>query len=172
MIRVSDDGCGIPADEVEVAFARHATSKLQTVEDLDHIRTLGFRGEALASIAAVSQLTLLTRAEGEQAGTRVRLDGTRIVRREPFGAPRGTTVSVENLFFNVPARLEFLRSDATERKHIDALVTRYAMAYPDLRFSLENDDRLTFHSPGSGALYDVLVEFFGLEIAQAMIAIG
>jgi DNA mismatch repair protein MutL len=172
LIRVADDGCGIPAAEVEMAFARHATSKLQTVEDLDHIRTLGFRGEALASIAAVSQVTLLTCVGGEQIGTRLYVEGSHVSRRESYGHPRGTTVSVENLFYNIPARLKFLRSDATERKHIDALVTRYAMAYPHLRFSLEHDSRLAFRSTGSGSLHDVLIEIYGLETAQAMIAVG
>jgi DNA mismatch repair protein MutL len=172
LMRVADDGCGITKDEVEIAFARHATSKLQSVEDLEHIATLGFRGEALASIAAVSQVTLLTRAQDEEVGTRLRVEGAHPVRREPYGHPRGTTVSVENLFYNVPARLKFLRSDATERKHIDNLVVRYAMAYPHLRFVLENDGRLSFRSPGSGSLLDVLVEIYGLDAAQSMIAVG
>jgi len=172
LMRVADDGCGITKDEVEIAFARHATSKLQSVEDLEHIATLGFRGEALASIAAVSQVTLLTRAQDEEVGTRLRVEGAHPVRREPYGHPRGTTVSVENLFYNVPARLKFLRSDATERKHIDNLVVRYAMAYPHLRFVLENDGRLSFRSPGSGSLLDVLIEIYGLDAAQSMIAVG
>jgi DNA mismatch repair protein MutL len=172
LMSVADDGCGIPAAEVELAFARHATSKLQQVEDLDRITTLGFRGEALASIAAVSQVTLLTRAEGEELGSHLRAEGGRMVRREGSGHPRGTMVSVENLFYNVPARLKFLRRDSTERRHIDALVTRYAMAYPHLRFTLQNDGRLTFRSPGSGSLYDVLIEIYGLETAQEMIAVG
>ncbi|MFL7810353.1 MAG: DNA mismatch repair endonuclease MutL, partial [Anaerolineae bacterium] len=172
LMRVADDGSGITKDEVEIAFARHATSKLQSVEDLEHIATLGFRGEALASIAAVSQVTLLTRAQDEEVGTRLRVEGAHPVRREPYGHPRGTTVSVENLFYNVPARLKFLRSDATERKHIDNLVVRYAMAYPHLRFVLENDGRLSFRSPGSGSLLDVLIEIYGLDAAQSMIAVG
>jgi DNA mismatch repair protein MutL len=172
LMRVADDGSGIASDEAEIAFARHATSKLQSVEDLARIATLGFRGEALASIAAVSQVTLLTRTQGEEVGTQLRVEGARLVRREPYGHPRGTTVSVENLFYNVPARLKFLRSDATERKHIDNLVVRYAMAYPQLRFALENDGRLSFRSPGSGSLLDVLIEVYGLEAAQSMIAIG
>ncbi|MBN1640139.1 MAG: DNA mismatch repair endonuclease MutL [Anaerolineae bacterium] len=171
LMRVADEGSGIPADEVELAFARHATSKLQSVEDLTHIATLGFRGEALASIAAVSQVTLLTCADGEAVGTRLRVEGSRVTRREPCGHPRGTTVTVENLFYNVPARLKFLRTDATERKHIDNLVVRYAMAYPGLRFVLENDGRLTFRSPGSGSLRDVLIEVYGLDVAGSMIEV-
>jgi DNA mismatch repair protein MutL len=172
LMRVADDGCGIPAAEVELAFARHATSKLQAVEDLTHISTLGFRGEALASIAAVSQVTLLTRAADEDVGTRLRVEGSHIVRREGCGHPRGMTISVENLFYNVPARLKFLRRETTERRHIDRMITRYAMAYPQLRFSLQNEGRLTFRSPGSGSLHDVLIEIYGLEIARAMLAIG
>jgi len=172
LIRVSDNGLGIPEGEVEVAFARHATSKLQSVDDLSHIATLGFRGEALASIAAVSRVTLLTRAQDQEVGTRLRVEGSEIVRREPYGHPQGTTISMEHLFYNVPARLKFLRQAATERRHIDRLVTRYAMAYPHLRFILEHDGRLTFRSPGSGALLDVLIEVYGLETAQSMIEIG
>lgn len=172
LIRVADDGCGIPSAEVELAFARHATSKLQSIEDLTHIATLGFRGEALASIAAVSHVTLLTRARDQEAGVRLRVEGSRVVRHEQVGHPGGTTISVENLFYNVPARLKFLRQDATERRHIDRLVSRYAMAYPHLRFSLENDGRLAFRSPGSGSLYDVLIEVYGLEAAQSMIELA
>jgi len=171
LMSVADNGCGIAAAEVELAFARHATSKLQDVSDLEHITTLGFRGEALASIASVSQTTLITRTAGEELGTRLRVEGAQVVRNERCGHPQGTTVRVENLFYNVPARLKFLRRDATERKHIDALVTRYAMAYPGLRVVLENDGRLSFRSPGSGALLDVLIEVYGLEAAQQMIAV-
>ncbi|MBN1936512.1 MAG: DNA mismatch repair endonuclease MutL [Anaerolineae bacterium] len=169
LIRISDDGCGIPADEIEVAFARHATSKLDTVDDLEHIRTLGFRGEALASIAAVAQVTLTTSTGQSQVGTRVRVDGGEFDRPEPIAHPRGTTIGVENLFFNVPARLKFLRADATERKHIETLLTRYAMAYSGVRFSVENDGRLTFRSPGSGDLRDVLIQVYGLSTAQGML---
>ncbi len=172
LVRVADDGCGIPAAEVPLAFARHATSKLRTVDDLTHITTLGFRGEALASIAAVARVTLLTRTADEESGTRLQLEGGHVVRHERCGHPQGTTVIVEDLFYNVPARLKFLRSESTERRHIDDLVTRYAMAYPHLRFSLHHDDRLVFRSPGSGALYDVLIEVYGLETAQLMVAIG
>ena len=172
LIRVADDGCGIPAAEAPLAFARHATSKLRTVDDLARITTLGFRGEALASIAAVARVTLLTRTADEESGTRLRVEGGRVVRHEQCGHPQGTTVIVENLFYNVPARLKFLRSEATERRHIDDLVTRYAMAYPHLRFSLHHDDRPVFRSPGSGSLYDVLIEVYGLQVAQLMVAIG
>ena len=122
LIRVADNGCGIPADGVELAFARHATSKISGVDDLASIRTLGFRGEALASIAAVAQVTVLTRAADEAMGTLIRVADSRITHREGRGAPAGTVVTAENLFATIPARRKFLRTDATERRHIDALV--------------------------------------------------
>ncbi len=171
LMRVMDDGTGIPAEEVELAFARHATSKIASVEELSSIATLGFRGEALASIAAVSQLTIVTRAAEENVGTLLRLEGSRVTQRQKKGCPQGTVVTVENLFYNVPARLKFLRTEVTERKHIDGLIYRYGMAYPHLRFSLLNDGRPTFQSLGTGKLYDVLIKVYGLEIAQQMIEV-
>ena len=172
LVRVQDNGCGIPAAEVELAFARHATSKLRTAEDLTRITTLGFRGEALTSIAAVSRLTMLTRSADEPTGTLLRLEGGKIIAREQRGMPPGTTVTVEHLFFNVPARLKFLRTAATEAGHIHRIVTRYALAYPELRFSLVSDGRLLFQSTGSGKLYDVLVKVYGLDVAKQMLEVG
>lgn len=171
LIRVGDNGSGIPANEVEVAFQRHATSKLTSVDDLDRIRTLGFRGEALASIAAVSRVEMVSRAAGEQVGARIRLEGGEIVALESAGAPQGTLVSVENLFYSVPARLKFLKSETTERKQIGALVTRYAMAYPGVRFSLLSGGKEILRTPGNGSLLDVLVEVYGSEAAGQMIPI-
>jgi DNA mismatch repair protein MutL len=165
-IRVIDDGCGVPSREVELAFCRHSTSKLTTADDLERITTLGFRGEALASIAAVSRMTFATRATDEAAGTSLHLEGGQTVTRREIGRPPGTTVTVENLFFNVPARRKFLRSDRTERRHIDRWVTRYAIAYPDLRFALRHGDRIALRSPGNGELRDVLVAIYGLEIGE------
>lgn len=170
-IRVSDDGSGIPAAEVELAFRRHSTSKLRTAEDLTRITTLGFRGEALASIAAVSRVTLATRAIGEPVGTLLRLEGGQVVTRQESGRPPGTAITVEALFFNVPARRKFLRSDQTERGHIDGWLTRYALAYPHLRFTLSHDGRLVFQSPGNGRLRDVLVAVYGLEVGAALLDI-
>ncbi|MGQ9522643.1 MAG: DNA mismatch repair endonuclease MutL [Anaerolineae bacterium] len=171
MMRVADDGCGIPAAEVELAFQRHATSKLASADDLARIATLGFRGEALASIAAVSRVTCATRAAGEETGTLIRLEGGEVVSRRPVGRPPGTTITVEDIFFNVPARRKFLRSSATERHHIDAWVTRYAMAYPDRRFVLVHDGREVFRSPGTGQMRDVLVAIYGVEVGSALVEI-
>ncbi len=171
LIRVIDDAEGIPSGEVLLAFERYATSKLGAVNDLSRIATLGFRGEALPSIAAVSHVTLVTRAEGEEVGTLLRLEGGEVVRHEPRGAARGTVVTVENIFYNMPARQKFLRSEATEARHVSELVTCYAMAYPGLRFSLLSDGRTAFQSKGTGELYDVLVDVYGVEIAQHMLEI-
>jgi DNA mismatch repair protein MutL len=170
-IRVTDDGCGVLIAEAELAFHRHSTSKLATAEDLSHIVTLGFRGEALASIAAVSRLTFVTRAADEPVGTLLRLEGGRVVARRESGRPPGTAVTVEDLFYNVPARRKFLRSDRTERGHIDGWLTRYAMAYPELRFTLSHDGQPVFQSPGNGKLRDVLVAVYGLEVGAALLEI-
>jgi DNA mismatch repair protein MutL len=171
LLRVVDDGCGIPAGEVPLAFHRHSTSKLQTADDLGRITTLGFRGEALASIAAVSRVTLETRAREEAVGTLVRLEGGEVVDRRESGRPPGTAVTVHDLFFNVPARRKFLRTERTERRHIDEWLTRYAMAYPELRFTLLHDGRSAFQSPGSGSLRDVLVGVYGVETGAAFLEI-
>ncbi len=172
LIRVTDNGSGIRADEAALAFQHHATSKLRDAEDLSHIRSLGFRGEALASIAAVSQVTCVTRHREENSGTLLRLDGGKITHQERVGRPPGTTVTVEHLFAHVPARLKFLKSNQTERSHIDNLVTRYALAYPHIRFTLIHEGRVYFQSAGSGQLRDVLVAAFGGEEAAQMVPIA
>ncbi|MBC7236825.1 MAG: DNA mismatch repair endonuclease MutL [Chloroflexi bacterium] len=171
LVRVRDDGCGIVAAEAELAFQRHATSKIESAEDLYRVRTLGFRGEALASIAAVSRLTLSTRAAGEEVGTLLRLEGGRVVQRELQARPVGTTVQVENLFFNTPARLKFLRADATEAGHIARLVSSYALAYPSKRILLQHNEREVLRTTGTGQLFDVLVTLYGLDVAEEMVEI-
>ncbi len=172
LLRITDNGHGIPAVEAPLAFARHATSKLSTAADLDHIATFGFRGEALYSIAAVSQVTVTTRHAAEEYGTQVRVDGGAMAAPGRAGAPTGTVVNVENLFFNVPARRKFLRKPATEAGQIAAVVQRYALAHPERRFSLVSDGRLVFQSTGSGDLLDVLVKVYTLEIARQMTPVG
>ncbi len=166
LIRISDNGCGIPAGEVELAFARHATSKLSSADDLYRVQTLGFRGEALASIAAVSRLTLTTRTADEEVGSLVRVEGGQIVHHEPLGRPAGTTVLVENLFYNTPARLKFLRADTTEAGHIARLASSYALAYPERRITLQNNDRLVLRTTGTGALLDAIIAIYGLDVAE------
>ncbi len=172
LIRVADNGIGVPAREVETAFARHATSKITSADDLFNIRTLGFRGEALPSIAAVARVTLITRARDEESGTQIRVDGGKIVEQRAQGAPMGTLVTVEDLYRHVPARLKFLKTPATEAGHIADLINAYALAYPHLRFSLESDGRLAFQSPGTGKMFDVLVKVFGIQVAQQMLEVA
>ncbi len=171
LIRVADDGSGIPAHEVEMAFARHATSKIASTDDLFNIRTLGFRGEALPSIAAVARVALITRARDEESGTLIRVDGGKKIEQRAQGAPMGSIVTVEDLFRHVPARLKFLKTPATEAGRITDLIHAYALAYPNLRFSLEHDGRLAFQSPGTGKMFDVLVKVFGIEVARQMLEV-
>ena len=171
LIRIMDDGCGIPQAEVPLAFARHATSKLTTIDDLSRVTTLGFRGEALASIAAVSQLTLITRPAAQDTAIRVHVEGGKQTSLAPAGSPGGTIISVENLFFNVPARLKFLKATATEAGHIHRIVSHYALAYPHIRFALQNETRTTFQTSGSGELFDALAAVFSLDTARQMLAV-
>ncbi|MCL4867410.1 MAG: DNA mismatch repair endonuclease MutL [Anaerolineae bacterium] len=171
LIQVADNGQGIPAGQVEIAFLRHATSKIQTSGDLDAIQTLGFRGEALAAIASVSRLTVVTRAQGEAAGTRLVLHGGGRQSIDQVGAPQGTVMAVENLFFNTPARLKFLKSVTSERKVIDEHVTRYALAYPQVRFRLAHDGRVNFQSHGTGNLLDALLSVYGPETTRELLLI-
>lgn len=171
LIRITDDGIGIPSQEVRLALARHATSKLRDPEDLYQIRTLGFRGEALASIVAVSRTTIITRHQDEEAGTQIRVEGGEIVSQRAVGAPSGTSITVENLFYNTPARLKFLKGDQAEKRQIATFVTRYAMAYPQLRMILAQDQQEIFRSSGSGNLGDVVVQAFGLAAFREMLEV-
>jgi DNA mismatch repair protein MutL len=168
LVEVGDDGCGIPASEIKLAVARYATSKLERAEDLFAINTLGFRGEALASIAAASRMELTSRAESAVQGRRLNVDGGRVSAPVPIGAPQGTLVRVEDLFFNLPARHKFLKSENTERRRIQDLIARYALAYPQIAFSLSVEGRNAFQTAGNGVRREVLVSIFGLEAAKEM----
>ena len=172
LIEVADNGSGIPQLEVELAVERYSTSKVETLADLQSISTLGFRGEALASIGAVSRMVLSTRAEGEDVGTRLSVDGGLVGDAEKAGIPEGTVVQVKDLFFNVPARRRFMKTDTTERNWISRLVTRYAMAYPNRRFELVSEGRTQLQTTGNGDSLEVLAEIYGLDIAQQMIPVA
>jgi len=171
LIEVADDGHGIPANELELAAARHATSKLVQSEDLFHIQTLGFRGEALASIGSVSQMTITSRVASAKEGARLKVDGGISGKVEKVGAPVGTVLRVENLFYNVPARLKFLKTDVTERRAIDALVTRYALAYPNVRFKVTDGKQATLQTAGDGDRRSILAALYGVEVAKQMLEV-
>jgi DNA mismatch repair protein MutL len=171
LIEVADDGHGIPAAEMELAAARHATSKLVQSEDLFHIQTLGFRGEALASIGSVSRMILTSRVDTEKEGTRLRIEGGISGKVEKVGAPVGTAVRVEELFYNVPARLKFLKTDITEKRAIDALVTRYALAYPNVRFKLTDGKQVTLQTAGDGDRRAILAALYGVDVAKQMLEV-
>ena len=171
-IRVTDDGCGIVDDEIELAFERHATSKLQTLEDLARIATLGFRGEALASVAAAARVRLSTRTSGAEAASVIEVEGSRVLRRgRESGAP-GTTVHVEALFSTIPARLKFIRSTGAETARVRQTVEHLAMANPDVRLSLRADGRNLVQTTGNGGLRDVVAAVLGSDLAEAMIDVA
>ena len=172
LIRVADDGAGIPPGELVLAVERHATSKLVSAEDLFRIATLGFRGEALASIGSVSRLTLTSRTADAPAGARLHVEGGRIGKVEPVGAPVGTVVQVEDLFYNVPARLKFLKQDVTERRAIDALLTRYALAYPQVRFKLSEGKTASLQTAGDGDPRAILAALYGVDVARQMLDVS
>jgi DNA mismatch repair protein MutL len=178
LMRVTDDGVGIPPDQLEVACARHSTSKIRRVEDLEHLHTLGFRGEALASIAAVAELTLLSLAaeaeeqQGEQAGSFIVVRGGEVMQRGRRARLRGTTVTVRDLFYNVPARLKFMHHVRTESGHILQLVRRYAVGYPGVRFTLQLEEQIVLQTSGTGSLSKTLAELYHLPLAEMLHALS
>ncbi|GAB4462428.1 MAG: DNA mismatch repair endonuclease MutL [Anaerolineales bacterium] len=171
LIEVADDGSGIPSSELELAVSRHATSKLVRSDDLFSISTLGFRGEALASIGSVSRMTITSRVEGEREGARIRVEGGLAGKPTKVGATVGTIVRVEDLFYNVPARLKFLKTDVTERRAIDSLVTRYALAYPEKRFKLAEGRNVILQTAGDGDRRAILAALYGVDVAKQMLEV-
>lgn len=172
LIRVNDNGEGILPDELELAVSRHATSKLSKTEELFDIKTLGFRGEALASIGSVSHLNLISRPAWVDLAAKLTVDGGENSKVNRVAAPQGTEITVEDLFFNVPARLKFLRKDITEAKHITGLVTRYAMAYPRIRWSLIQNGNPEFQSTGSGDRFEILQALFGTQESKSLMPLN
>lgn len=171
-IRVADDGCGIPAAEVPLAFARHATSKLSSAEDLFRVTTLGFRGEALAAIAAVARVICRTRAPEEALGTELRIEGGKILEQRPIARPPGTEMIVEDLFFNTPARLKFLKGEGAERRQIDLWITRYALAYPHVHFILRHNGREILSLPAAREPRHRFVALYGAELGDALLEVA
>lgn len=177
LVQVTDNGCGMSAEDAVASFTRHATSKIASIEDLGRIRTLGFRGEALASIAAVAQVTLKTKRHEDESGFLVRMHGGAIRASEPCAAPSGTSIAVRNLFYNVPARRSFLKSSATEFRHLAEMLQRLAVANPMVAFSLHHDDNLVYQLPKPSAedfdeaLRQRICDLFGDEVADYLVPI-
>ena len=171
LIEVTDDGSGVPSAELELAVSRHATSKLVRSDELFSISTLGFRGEALASIASVSRMTVTSRVQNEQEGARLRVEGGVAGKPTRVGSTVGMTVRVEDLFYNVPARLKFLKSDTTERRAIDNLVTRYALAYATKRFKLSDGKNVVLQTSGDGDRRAILAALYGVDVARQMLEV-
>ena len=169
-LRVTDNGCGIAPEDVETAFLRHATSKLRTKEDLAAIGTLGFRGEALAAIASVSKIDLLTKT-AEAEGVSLRLEAGKVVERSPAGCPEGTTIVVRELFYNTPARLKFMKRDTVEASQVAGAVQRQALAHPDVAFRFLKDGEMVLKTAGNGDLYGAVYQVFGRQLAVDMIPV-
>ena len=172
LIQVTDNGVGMDSDDAQMAFTRHATSKLRAIDDLDHLLTMGFRGEALASIAAVSEVTLETRQSGTEIGSAVRIKAGHVEESRTSGCPEGTRITVEHLFFNVPARFKFLKKDSTEAGHISTLIERLALARPDVSFRLQNNDQEVLHTPGNNDLVSTVYAVYGRQIAQGCLSVS
>ncbi len=170
-IRVTDNGCGIPHDEVRSAFLRHSTSKIRSVEDLMHISSLGFRGEALSSIAAVTRTELITKTGDCEFGTRYVIEGGKEVSLEETGAPNGTTFLVHQLFYNVPARRKFLKTPMTEAGHVQDLLMHLALSHPEVAFLFKNNNQEKLRTSGNGKLKDVIYNIYGRDIAANLLDI-
>src|SRR5437660_6104260 len=172
LIQITDNGCGMVRDDAMLAFERHATSKIKNAEDLLSVATLGFRGEALPSIASVSRLRLETQAAENAAGTIIEINGGKIARVDEAGVPLGTSITVRDLFFNVPARKKFLKAESTELSHIASLVTHYALAHPDKHFELHSAANAMLVAPPVGGYSERVYQVFGRETLDQLIPVA
>ncbi|QEK12175.1 DNA mismatch repair endonuclease MutL [Crassaminicella thermophila] len=171
-IRITDDGIGIYESDVEIAFERHATSKIKDADDLNSILSLGFRGEALASIASVSQVELITKTEDSKTGTYLEIHGGEIIERKEIGCPKGTTFVIKNLFYNMPARYQFMKSNAVETGYISDLISKFALAYSNISFRFINNGTIVFTTSGSSSVINNIVSIYGKEIAKNMMYVS
>lgn len=170
-IRITDNGCGIPKEEVPLAFLRHSTSKIRTVEDLSTVASLGFRGEALSSIAAISQVELITKTRECVLGTRYLIEGGKEKKIEDAGAKDGTTFLIHQMFYNTPARRKFLKTAMTEASHVNELMIRLALSHPEVSFEFINNGQSKLHTSGNGRLKDVIYQVFGREVTQNLLEV-
>src|SRR3984885_293991 len=172
LIQITDNGCGMVRDDAMLAFERHATSKIKDTDDLLRIATLGFRGEALPSIASVARLHLETRAEEEAAGTVIEINGGKMIRVDEAGLPLGTSITIRDLFFNIPARKKFLRSESNELSHIASLVTHYALAHPEKHFELHSSTNALLVAPPVDGHRERVYQVFGKETLDQLIPVA
>ncbi len=172
LIRITDNGIGIPKGEVKKAFIRHATSKIETEDDLNGIISLGFRGEALASIVAVSELEMITKVDSDITGKRIIIEGSDVTLEEEVGAPSGTTILINNLFYNVPARKKFLKSDLSEGTEIAEIMNKLALANPHISFKFINNNKVVLHTPGTSEMINTIFNIYGKEIAKSAISVS
>lgn len=171
LIRITDNGCGIEAEQIPIAFYRHSTSKIRKVEDLVRISSLGFRGEALSSIAAVAQVELITKTQEQFTGSRYLIEGGKEISLEEIGAPNGTTFLVKNLFYNTPVRRKFLKSAQTEAGYVNDLMERMALSHPDVSFKFINNGQIRLHTSGNGQLKDIIYHIYGRDIAANLLEV-
>ena len=169
LIRVTDNGCGIEKDQLKKAFLRHATSKITSIEDLNHTESLGFRGEALSSIAAVSQVEVITKTKQELTGIRYAISGGQEEDLEEIGAPSGTTFLVRNLFFNTPVRKKFLKQPQTEGGYVSDMMEHLALSHPDISIKFINNGQVRFHTSGNGDLKEIIYRIYGRETTDTLI---
>ena len=170
-IRVTDNGKGIMQDDMEIAFERHATSKLRSAEDLDEIKSMGFRGEALASIAAIAKVILDSKTADNMNGYEVVIEGGKILSKNEKGCANGTSITIENLFYNTPVRYKFLKKDFTESGYIEDVVARIALVHPEIAIKLINTGKIMIQTPGNGDVKTVIYNIYGKEIADNLINI-
>lgn len=170
-IRITDNGFGIAKEDIAIAFKRHATSKIKGADDLDNIASLGFRGEALASIAAVSRIELTSKTSNDQYGHKITLEAGEELELEEAGCPTGTTIIVKDLFYNVPARLKFLKKDISEGNVISGMVDKLALSHPEVSFKFISDNKIKLHTPGNGELLSAIHALFGKEVSSSMIPV-
>ena len=172
LIRITDNGCGIEREEVPLAFLRHSTSKIRSAEDLMCVHSLGFRGEALSSIAAVSRVELITKTYDALTGTRYLIEGSKEVALEEVGAPDGTTFLAKDLFYNTPARRKFLKSAQTEGTYISDMLEKLALSHPDISFKYINNNQTKLHTSGNGNRKDLIYHIYGRDITAELLEVG
>jgi len=171
-IRIIDNGCGMVSDDLEFAFERHATSKIREAHDLETIKSMGFRGEALASIAAIANVEMISKMASEEIGNKIVVEAGKVLEKEEVGSQNGTTITVTNLFFNTPVRYKFLKKDYTELGYIEDAVTRIALAHADIAIKLVNENKTIIQTPGDGDLRNVIYIIYGKEVAEGILDVN